>query len=148
MVKIRRATSGDFDAIWELEKTTFGEETEESLKRALKSRTFVYFVMIDDDEIIGYAGLNELLGEAEILTIMIEKSHRQQGYGKMMLEKLLSHAKNNGAEKIFLEVDEHNSVANKLYSSFGFKELMRRENYYLYKDGSKADAIIMSKKLV
>lgn len=148
MVKIRKATTGDFDAIFALEKTAFNEETEDSLKRALVSKTFNYFVLIKDDEIIGYCAINELLGEAEILTIMVSPAYRKLGYGKLMLEKMIDNAKHNGAEKLFLEVDENNTPAIKLYTSFGFSLLMKRENYYLYKDGSKADALMMVKTLV
>lgn len=148
MVKIRKATMGDFEAISALEKVAFGEETEESLKRALTSRTFSYFVAIKDDEIVGYSALNELFKEAEILTIMVSPDYRKLGLGKMLLEKMLACAKHNGAEKIFLEVDEHNTPAINLYTKYGFTLLMKRENYYLYKDGTKADALIMMKSLV
>jgi len=148
MIKIRKAIQEDFDAIFALEKVAFNEETEDSLKRALSSRTFSYFVLCDEKEIMGYCAINELLGEAEILTIMVSPDYRGLGYGKMMLEKMISHAKSHGAEKLFLEVDEHNSGAINLYKSFDFKEIMRREDYYLYKDGRKADAIIMQKNLV
>ena len=148
MVKIRKATLEDFDAIYGLEKVAFGEETEDSLKRALVSRTFTYFILCDETGILGYCAINELLGEAEILTIMVAPDFRNLGYGKMMLDKMINHAKSHGAEKLFLEVDEHNKAAIGLYKSYGFIELMRRENYYLYKDGRKADAIIMQKNLV
>ena len=148
MIKIRKATLEDFDAIFALEQIAFGEETEDSLKRALVSRTFVYFVLCDEKEILGYCAINELLGEAEILTIMVSPDYRKLGYGKMMLEKMIEHAKKHGAEKLFLEVSEHNAPAIKLYKSFNFSEIMRRGNYYLYKNGTKADAIIMQKNLI
>ena len=52
-------------------------------------------------------------------------------------------AKNNGAEKVFLEVRVSNATAMSLYLKGGFKGVYARTRYY--RDG--VDCLVMSKKL-
>ncbi|MBQ7452807.1 MAG: ribosomal protein S18-alanine N-acetyltransferase [Clostridia bacterium] len=143
MIKIRQATVADCEAILEIEKAVFGEETEETLERAIKSPTFKYFVAVDEDAIVGYGAVNIMLGEAEILTIAVPEENRRNGIASLVLEKMIERAKKDKAEKLFLEVDIKNKPAIELYRKFKFQEIALRENYYKRKDGNYSDAKIM-----
>jgi ribosomal-protein-alanine N-acetyltransferase len=46
-----------------------------------------------------------------------------------------------GVRAVFLEVDEHNAPAIKLYSRAGFREISRRPNYYPQPGGKTAAAL-------
>ena len=46
-----------------------------------------------------------------------------------------------------LEVRASNTPAQKLYSKFDFEEEVIRKGYYRNPDGSREDAIVMSKSL-
>ena len=147
MIKIKHATEAYTDAILEIEAQTFGEETPESLRRAIKSPTFKYYVATIDDKVVGYGAINIMLGEAEVLTIAVETEHRKAGIGGMILGKMIERAKADGVEKVFLEVNSTNDPALRLYKKFGFEEISLRENYYKGKDGKFADAKIMMFKI-
>jgi ribosomal-protein-alanine N-acetyltransferase len=51
-----------------------------------------------------------------------------------------------GARAVFLEVDEHNTAAIKLYDRAGFFEVGRRPNYY-QGSGTPAAALVLRRDL-
>lgn len=58
---------------------------------------------------------------------------------------MLSLCSKHGTNYIMLEVRESNISAKNLYLKFGFKEEVIRKNYYKNPDGTREDAIVMSK---
>lgn len=85
--------------------------------------------------------------QADILTIAVRPKWRRQGISRALLEEAFVNCKNLGVEKIFLEVEEGNEAAIKLYENKGFKHAGRRKLYYQQLDGSLTDALVMSKKI-
>ena len=49
---------------------------------------------------------------------------------------------------MFLEVDEHNTAAIRLYDRAGFREMSRRPNYYPGAGGKAAAALVLRRDLV
>jgi ribosomal protein S18 acetylase RimI-like enzyme len=62
-------------------------------------------------------------GYAEIGSIMLDGAWRGQGLGRVTVDALLAWAAHKGATSAFLQVDETNAVACKLYVSQGFADL-------------------------
>ena len=85
--------------------------------------------------------------EAEIITIAVDPQFRNKRYGSKLLKKLISIAKKEKINEIFLEVSINNSVATKLYQNAGFRQIGQRKNYYILNKLSIADAILMSLKI-
>lgn len=85
--------------------------------------------------------------EAEILTICVAQEWRGQGLGKLLLERHMAHLARRGVAQLFLEVDEHNHSALRLYRSFGFAKVGERPGYYMKADGSRALALILQRNL-
>jgi ribosomal-protein-alanine N-acetyltransferase len=52
-----------------------------------------------------------------------------------------------GARAVFLEVDEHNKPAIKLYERAGFREISRRPNYYPLTGGKTATALVLRRDI-
>ena len=52
-----------------------------------------------------------------------------------------------GTRAVFLEVDEYNQPAIKLYERAGFHEVGRRPNYYPGPDGKPATALVLRRDL-
>jgi ribosomal-protein-alanine N-acetyltransferase len=48
---------------------------------------------------------------------------------------------------VFLEVDEHNQPAIRLYDRAGFTEISRRPNYYPAISGTAAAALVLRRDL-
>ena len=83
------------------------------------------------------------MDEAEILNIVIDSAQRGLGFGRWLLQHLMTIAAQQGSDKIFLEVRVSNQVAIKLYESLGFKRISMRKNYYPAVHG-REDALILN----
>jgi len=68
--------------------------------------------------------------EAEILSIAIAPARRRRGLSRPLLDYHLRSLAGLGARAVFLEVDEHNAPACRLYEGAGFREVGRRGGYY------------------
>ena len=80
--------------------------------------------------IVGFAGIKIILDEAELMNIVVNKASRHSGIGTLLLNKLLEICKEKNLDSIFLEVNEKNLNAQKLYKNFGFETISIRKNYY------------------
>jgi ribosomal-protein-alanine N-acetyltransferase len=78
--------------------------------------------------------------EAEILTFCVAPSCRSAGLGRALLEAAVTALRESGAKQLFLEVEEGNEAALKLYRGFGAVPVGKREGYYEH----GADAAIFS----
>lgn len=119
---IKNNLKSDFDDFW----------NENILKQELLNTDSIFLVVKDtiSDEILGFAGIEIVLDEAELMNIVIRKNKRGLGIGKSLMEKIINIAKENNIKILKLEVNEKNLIAINLYKSFGFKQTGIRENYY------------------
>ena len=68
--------------------------------------------------------------EAEILSIAVAAGHRGRGLSRTLLLTHLGHLAGRGVRTVFLEVEENNQPARRLYDRAGFMVVGRRERYY------------------
>lgn len=85
--------------------------------------------------------------EAELLTIAVLPEDRRAGLGGALLAAFESAAATRGASTAFLEVAEDNTPAIALYRRRGYAEVGRRKGYYAAPDGTRRDALLMSRTL-
>lgn len=144
-MNLRAAEQGDLEAIMGIETATFERDAwqRRTMAQELRSRVNRYFVSTDGETIVGYAGARIAGCEADVQTIAIADSHRGQGRGRAMMEKLMDAARAEGALQMFLEVRADNPVAIELYESLGFERVDVRHGYY-QPDG--VDAVVMMKE--
>ena len=91
-----------------------------------------------DGEVVGYAGLAFLAGDAHVMGIAVLPSAQGRGVGRLLLTAVCRAAAEADAA-MTLEVRPSNEVARHLYRSVGFIEAGRRPGYY--PDGE--DALIL-----
>lgn len=91
----------------------------------------------------GFVMSRKAADEAEILSIVVSPARRRDGLGRTLLAVHLAHLASEGITQVFLEVEEGNEPAERLYRHFGFREVGRRKGYYPKSDGSRATAIAM-----
>ena len=84
--------------------------------------------------------------EAEILSVAVAERQRGHGLARKLLNLHLRLA-GLGARTIFLEVDEHNVPALRLYQHAGFHEISRRPGYYPSVGTTAATALILRRDL-
>ncbi len=89
-----------------------------------------YFVLENEKEVIGYAGLWHIVDEGHITNVAIKEAFRGMGLSKLLIEKLIEYYKKNSLLFLTLEVRESNKIARNLYEGFGFKKIGERKNYY------------------
>lgn len=95
----------------------------------------------------GFVLIRIVADEAEILTLAVRPEARQAGLGLRLVEQACADAVSQGATRLFLEVAEDNVAARALYARAGFSEAGRRAGYYGRRDGSRVDALVLTKTL-
>ena len=97
--------------------------------------------------IAGFALIRTVADEAELLTIAVEPRWRGKGVGRALMEAAFADLMMSPARRMFLEVDEQNLAAIRLYEKLGFSTISSRKGYYARADGSAATALVMARDL-
>jgi len=144
-VKFRPMTQLDLVPVFAIEKSAYGKEawSMAQLKEEYAGKDRMYVAGEFGGELISYAGVTNLGGIADVLTITVAQNHRRKGIGRESLRRLIDWARTQKCEAIMLEVRVGNEEAIPLYTSFGFLEISRRKDYY----GPGKTAIVMRKEL-
>jgi [ribosomal protein S18]-alanine N-acetyltransferase len=98
-------------------------------------------------KVIGFAVSRMAADEAEILSIAVAANHRGRGLSRDLLLTHLGHLAGRGVRTVFLEVEENNQPARRLYERAGFGIAGRRERYYRQPDGQQLNALLMRRDL-
>jgi [ribosomal protein S18]-alanine N-acetyltransferase len=98
-------------------------------------------------KITGFIMLRLVEDEAEILSVAVDRARRGRGLARNLLNLHLRRLAGLGARAVFLEVDEHNSAAIRLYDRAGFHEISRRPNYYPGTGAKSAAALVLRRDL-
>ena len=98
-------------------------------------------------KIIGFAVSRMAADEAEILSIAVAAGHRGRGLSRNLLLTHLGHLAGRGVRTVFLEVEENNQPARRLYQRAGFSVAGRRERYYRQASGEQLNALLMRRDL-
>jgi ribosomal-protein-alanine N-acetyltransferase len=98
-------------------------------------------------KIIGFAVSRMAADEAEILSIAVAASHRGRGLSNKLLLTHLGHLAGRGVRTVFLEVEENNQPARRLYQRASFAIAGRRERYYREANGQQLNAVLMRRDL-
>jgi ribosomal-protein-alanine acetyltransferase len=144
-VKFRPMNQLDLVPAFSIEKNAYGKEawTMAQLKEEFAGKDRMYVVGEFGGELIAYAGVVNLAGIADVLTLTVADEHRRKGIGRELLRRLIDWSRTQKCEAIMLEVRVGNIDAIPLYESFGFIEISRRKDYY----GPGKTAIVMRKEL-
>ena len=115
---IRPATETDLDEVFEIEHASFGSTAWPKQMMATElapSPNRNYFVALEGDRIVGYAGIGVVDGNhADVMTIAVSAEQRGKGLGRVLMNRLITVAAKRGAREMFLEVRADNPVAQKL----------------------------------
>ena len=86
--------------------------------------------------------------EAEILSVAVAARFQGRSIAGGLLRHHLGRLMAFGVHKVFLEVEENNIAALKLYRRAGFVEAGRREGYYPKAAGKSVAALVLRRDLV
>jgi [ribosomal protein S18]-alanine N-acetyltransferase len=92
-----------------------------------------------EGEMAGFALLQCVPPEAELLSIGVAPGFRRSGLGRAILQRAARDLMAGGSTMMFLDVAADNVPALALYRALGFQDMSRRARYY----GGTTDAIVM-----
>lgn len=98
-------------------------------------------------EVVGFVVSRIAADEAELLSIAITAKARGGGLSREFLATHLGHLAGRGVRTVFLEVEEANAPARRLYDRAGFGIVGRRERYYREAGGAERNAVVMRRDL-
>lgn len=118
------------DAVAKIESFCFTEPW--SRDAVLSSYNFntKFFVAEKDGEIIGYIGVQNIVGEGFITNVAVLPDHRGCGVGTALLNTAAEFCKSTGIVSLSLEVRKSNLTAIKIYEKAGLKAVGKRKNFY------------------
>ncbi len=130
---IRAALPCDAAQIAQLEKLCFSEPwSERQLLETMEDPKGVLYVAVqeDDGQVLGYAGLHDIVGEGYVDNIAVFPQFRGQGIGEALTRALIEYMRCAALEFLTLEVRASNLPAISLYEKLGFRQEGRRKNFY------------------
>ncbi len=142
---IRRLKEEDILKIVELENSTLNTSLGyDMLKSSLENEMAYFFVLEEEENILGYISTMFDGQIVEILNFCVDKNSQHKGLGTKILSFLDNYFYTLKAKSMILEVRNNNINAIKIYEKFGFKKIHVRKNYYSNGD----DALILEHKLI
>ena len=120
---------------------------EGEFERMLTERNTLVHRLRTGRKIIGFSVSRMAADEAELLSIAVAETHRGRGLSNNLLLTHLGHLAGRGVRRVFLEVEENNQPARRLYERAGFTVVGRRERYYQQGGGEPLNALLMRRDL-
>ena len=144
MPRVKRLTAADTAILRGcavLEREIFTDAwSEESIAAAAENpHTQFYAALDENDALMGYLIVTQVMDVADIDNIAVAPAFRRQGVASLLLDTALA-----GMEAdVFLEVRASNAPAVALYQKYGFAQIGIRRNYY---EKPREDAILMKRE--
>jgi ribosomal-protein-alanine N-acetyltransferase len=117
--------------------------SEDEFERLLLERNVVAHRAVIGDKLVGFIVSRLVPPEAEILSVAVASSQRGRGLARKLLDLNMRRLAGLGARAVFLEVDEDNVPARRLYHQFGFGDVGRRQGYYSRGNTPGSAALVM-----
>lgn len=140
MIETEKLSEKNIDEVVKTEKayieTPWGYD---ELLNEINNEDAFYVCVRKDGAFAGYGGMRIGNFDCDITNIAVNENFRKMGIGTLIVGELIKKATEMKLEKVFLEVNEKNENAIKLYEKCGFTKEGIRKKYYNNKD----NAIIM-----
>ncbi|TDT37902.1 [SSU ribosomal protein S18P]-alanine acetyltransferase [Halospina denitrificans] len=141
-----RLGEADLPAILDIERGGYGYPWSEAQFLDCMGEGFEAWGSFFGGRLTGYLVHWQVLDEAHLMNLCVDRSHTRQGIGRQLLRHWISRMTCQNMGELILEVRESNLGAQALYRSEGFVQVGERPDYY--PDGGKREsAIIMMLRL-
>ena len=129
-------------ALAQIEKQCFSTPwSENALAEEIENPNARFFVALCGEQVAGYIGAHNIVGEVYITNVAVAPDYRWQGVATQLIERLVEISRAEKAEFITLEVRENNTSAQELYEKQGFGVVGKRKAFY---ENPREDAILMT----
>lgn len=107
--------------------TVYTDPTTDSLFELFQQEGSIYYVALDEGNIIGGCGIFPTVGlphgMSELVKLYLLDTYRSKGIGKELMLRSIDFARNFGYESLYLETMDELSNAIQLYNILGFKTI-------------------------
>jgi len=146
---ILTANVGDAAGLAALHAASFRRGWSESeFERLLVDRNVVCQRAVLGSKPVGFILSRMAADEAEILSLAVAPSRRGRGLAGRLLDLHLRTLAGLGTRTVFLEVDDDNLPARRLYARRQFREIGQRKGYYPGPGGGGSTALVLRRDLV
>lgn len=120
-----------------------------TIRDCLLTAHFITWGMVDDqNKIVGFAIVSNVMDEAEILSMAITPVYQNNGLGQIFLDFILKKLQKRHIENIYLEVRASNKIAQSIYHKKGFEQIDLRKGYYkIANSHEREDALVLNLRL-
>jgi len=147
-LKLSEAGSRDAAAIAALHAVSFRHGwSEQEVEGFLLDRNVIGHRALAGAKLAAFILSRLAADEAEILSVAVARAYQGRGLARSLLTLHLRRLAGLHARAVFLEVDEHNTPAIRLYNRAGFHEVARRPNYYAAPGERAATALVLRRDL-
>ena len=109
---------------------SFDAFSEQTFKEELSLENKYYYLAKWQGKNIGYIGFETNIDDMSLQKVAVLEDYRNCGVATKLLEFSLEQKQLLKKDRYFLEVDENNQNALKLYQKLGFEVISKREKYY------------------
>lgn len=142
--RLRSVLKGDLPAIAELEATAFGTNSlTRSALDVIYDPSGGFWLLAEDDEGVWGHSVNARGEDPQvgwIVGMAIHPSRQRRGWGRVLLQATIERLQASGINVIRLLVNPENSVAYRLYVSYGFIDTGERADHF----GTGEDRLTLS----
>ena len=107
--------------------TVYFDPTTDALYELFQTPGSIYFVLEENGEVMGGAGLYPTAGlpagVCELVKLYLSKNARGKGFGNQLMEKCIHQARQMGYDNIYLESMPELKMAVSMYLKFGFRHI-------------------------
>ena len=121
--------------------------SDDEIERLLLDRSVIAHRVTVGRAFAGFIMSRVAAGEAEILSIAVAAPRKGKGLAGRLLRHHLGRLAGVAVRAVFLEVDEDNVPALRLYRKAGFREVGRRAGYYPAPGGKPSNALILRRDI-
>jgi ribosomal-protein-alanine N-acetyltransferase len=119
--------------------------SEDEFERLLLDRSVLAHRATLGYQPVGFIISRLAAGEAEILSVAVARTQQGRGLARRLLDLHMRRLAGLGVRTIFLEVDDDNLPARRLYARSAFRQVGRRDGYYP-RPGSAAGAALVLRR--
>ena len=141
---LSEAKPGDAAAMAALHAASFRRGwSEDEFRAMLGDQAVIAHRAMQGRKLVGFIISRMVEGEAEILSVAVAVPAQGRGTGGRLLHLHLRRLAGLSVRRVFLEVDENNMPAIRLYRHAGFEEVSRRQGYYQDQSGRQTSALVL-----
>ncbi|RYG06431.1 MAG: GNAT family N-acetyltransferase, partial [Chitinophagaceae bacterium] len=107
--------------------TVYFDASTDHLSELFQIAGSVYYVAVQEDEVVGGVGIFPTAGlpdqTCELVKMYLNTRVRGKGLGRILIEKALEFARNEGYKQVYIETMPELAKAMSVYEKFGFEYL-------------------------